>query len=98
MPWNVDKDVSKFSSSSERSDPLILHTHSTAGDAKTVTSPPRARNLEAQNKPNHSFAQYGKTNVSSCATSQEGRRRPQSGHFQDVCGEWVFLATEKNLL
>lgn len=36
MPWNVDKDVSKFSSSSERSDPLRMH--STTGDAKTVSS------------------------------------------------------------
>lgn len=26
----------------------------------------------------------------SCATTQEGMRRPQGGHFQDVCGELSF--------
>ncbi|KAJ7396273.1 interleukin-6 [Pitangus sulphuratus] len=57
MPWNVDKDVSKFSSSSVRSD--CPHMHSTTGDAKTVTSPPTVHISDALNKQNHCFAQYG---------------------------------------
>lgn len=60
MPWNVDKDVSKFSSSSERSDPP--RTHSTTGDAKTMSSQLRACISEAQHKAKYNcFAQYGKT-------------------------------------
>lgn len=34
----------------------------------------------------------------SCATPQEGMWRPQGGHFQDVCGELVFLTSQKILL
>lgn len=87
MLWNVDKDVSKLFSSSERSsDPP--HRHSTAGDAKTVSSQLTACISEAQNKAKcNCFAQYGKTIGSNCATPQERMKRLQNGHFQEVCGE-----------
>lgn len=98
MLWNVDKDVSKLFPSSERSSDRP-HRHSTAGDAKTVSSQLTACISEAQNKAKcNCFAQYGKTIGSNCATPQERMKRPQSSHFQEVCGEWDFLARQKIVL